>query len=128
MKIEKVINFNEAMVKSVAPTLPLGALQEIWDTPPSEDVFSELKRLSLKSWVMIACDDDEAMGQWSNHSSHLYLLDKLNWLLPLENAGGNFMYMFQRFHHNYREKIWVWGSEALKGALYYRLTGEGVSA
>lgn len=58
--------------------------QSLWDTPPSDEIFEEVKSAAIKMWETY----DNTYG---------YVDEKLSRVQPLENVWSNFMYIWNMF-------------------------------
>lgn len=81
-----------------------------YDTPPSDAVFEELKRVAIAKW--------KTMGD------ERYQKEKLGRIESLQNVGDNFMYILAMFDINNQIEVLSHCSPAVVEAVRERLAGE----
>ncbi len=82
--------------------------EDLWYTPPKQDLFDELKKISIEIWE--AYDD-----------THGYSSEKIGQIKGLRNIRDNFMFMFQMFDWVNQTKVLSAASDELKTAIRERL-------
>jgi len=86
---------------------------ELYYTPPSNELFEEVKEASMNVWN--GYDD-----------THGYATEKVNRIKDLNNVGDNFMYMVSMFDIYNQVKLSSYLSEESKKAVRERLLDGGV--
>lgn len=66
--------------------------QELWNTAPPDDVFTEIQKAAIKIWKSY----DDEFG---------YATDKIESVKKLKNEGSNYMMIFQMFDHTNQVKL-----------------------
>jgi len=80
----------------------------LWDTPPTDEIFENVRSEAIKIWQTY----DDEFG---------YATEKIEKVKGLENIGSNFMYMFQMFDFENMAKLLVRISESSTYAIIDRL-------
>jgi hypothetical protein len=68
-------------------------MKEKYYTAPSDEIFEEVKRASMKLWE----------ERYPEETSHFYAKEKIDRIEEMENIEDNFMFIFSMFDiHNQR--------------------------
>jgi hypothetical protein len=82
--------------------------KELYDTPPSDEVFDEVKREAIKIWQTY----DDTYG---------YASEKIKRVESIENHGDNVMYIIAMFDTSNMVKLAKLLSDDTKKEIYERL-------
>jgi len=82
--------------------------QELYYTPPSDEVFNEMKQLAIDLW-----------NTYDN--TYWYADEKVDKIKDIENIWDNFMYIFAMFDSDNQSKIMFWASEIVREETRKRL-------
>ena len=76
-------------------------LDQYYETPPSDEIFEEVKEAAIKLWRTMGDEPSYAEGKVSRTKD-------------LDNIRGNFMYIVAMFDSsNQRKLMWMVGDEAM---------------
>lgn len=90
-------------------------MSKLYYTPPSDNIFNELKAQAIFLWKEIDSDNDK----------YGYATEKINSFKDIKNIGDNFMYIFAMFDINNQKKLGLIISEECKLAINERLIDGG---
>lgn len=86
---------------------------ELYYTPPSDEVFDELKNKSIQLWK-------------GYDNTHGYVTEKVGRIKDIPNVGDNFMYMVAMFDNNNQKKLSDLLSDETKEEVRKRLIDGGL--
>ncbi len=70
-------------------------MAELYYTPPTDDLFIELKEAAMELWKEVDSDNDK----------YGYATEKVNRIKDIQNVSDNFMYIVAMFDDNNQRKL-----------------------
>ncbi len=86
-------------------------MTKLYYTPPSDEIFNEVKEKCKELWKEVDTDNDE----------YDYATEKINRIKDIKNVDDNFMYMIAMFDYINIQKLSKKLSAEAKQAIYERL-------